>query len=907
MDQHSGGSSVTTGPPGGGRQGQGGHEAPDHRYKWIALSNTTLGIFMATLDSSIVIISLPAIFRGIHLNPLVPANIGYLLWMLMGYLVVTAVLVVTLGRIGDIFGRVRMYNLGFAIFTVASAGLSLTPWHGQAGAMWLIIGRVIQGVGGALLMANSTAILTDAFPVEERGMAMGINMIAGILGSFIGLLVGGLLADVQWRAVFWINVPFGVFGTIWAYSRLRDMGTRTSSTIDWWGNLTFGAGLVAVLIGMTYGLLPYGGHNMGWTSPMVLSLIIGGIVVLGIFVWVERTVARPMFELSLFRIRAFTAGNVAGLLSSIGRGGLMFMVVIWLQGIWLPLHGYSFAQTPLWAGIYMLPTTAGFLVAGPLSGWLSDRYGARPFATGGMIVAGISFGLLITLPANFSYMSFGLLLFLNGIGFGLFAAPNTTGIMNSVPARQRGAASGMRATFQNSGMLLSIGLFFSLMIVGLASALPHTMSAGLIGQGVPAPLAERISHLPPVGSLFAAFLGYNPMKNLLGPVLHTLPAARASYVTGKKFFPQLISRPFMHGLRIVFGAAVVMSLISAAASWLRGTKYVHDDAATGAEPSGALEALGAGNADGLVALDSALEALHPAGQGAKALRAQGRVELGATEDAHRRARHPALENAHPAPENGHPVSGNGRSSVEGRLDSPWAGAAVGSDLPEAAGNLRGKVGTALLAFSAAQSAIPRLRAALAAGRAPHPADLDALTKAPWALSDAAECLGIDPETSTLVDLEARLAAWEHSVDGRRALGRLAGAAGPPVAAADLASIRAEAAQLAVAPSWSASEQARADLLMRLVDLSEMATNHGDDERIIARDAELRTGLGSAAAAVVLAAARGRLILPAEPVGTSETRAEGRGLGLGFSLEEATEAQHGVALGSRGEAHIQSRS
>jgi MFS family permease len=548
------------------------------RYKWMALSNTTLGIFMATLDSSIVIISLPAIFRGIKLNPLLPSNISYLLWMLMGYLVVTAVLVVTFGRIGDIFGRVRMYNLGFAIFTVASAALSLTPWTGSAGAMWLIVGRVIQGVGGALLMANSTAILIDAFPVEERGMAMGINMIAAILGSFIGLVVGGVLADVHWRLVFWVNVPFGVFGTIWAYAKLRELGVRTAAHIDWWGNLTFAAGLIMVLVGITYGIQPYGTHTMGWTSPFVLTLILGGIALLVAFGWVERRVEEPMFNLQLFQIRAFTAGNAAGLLSSIARGGLQFMLVIWLQGIWLPLHGYSFERTPLWAGIYMLPITAGFLIAGPASGWLSDHFGARPFATGGMALAAVTFGLLLLLPANFVYLPFALILFLNGIGFGLFAAPNTTGIMNAVPARDRGTSSGMRATFQNSGMLLSIGMFFSLMIAGLASSLPHTMSSGLTAQGVPAGVAHKLAGLPPVGSLFAAFLGYNPIKTLMPPqVLHALPVARAHYLTGKTFFPQLISGPFVNGLRIVFTASLVMSLIAAAASWMRGAKYVHTD------------------------------------------------------------------------------------------------------------------------------------------------------------------------------------------------------------------------------------------------------------------------------------------------------------------------------------------
>src|SRR5438270_3048043 len=421
----------------------------DDRYKWTALSNTTLGIFMATLDASIVLIALPAIFRGIGLNPLHPSNIGYLLWMLMGYLVVTAVLVVTFGRLGDMFGRVRMYNAGFAVFSVASLALSLCPWRGPSGAMWLIGFRIVQGIGGALLMANSTAILTDAFPVEERGLAMGVNMIAAIAGSFFGLVLGGVLADINWRAVFWINVPIGAFGTIWAYRKLREVGAQRRSRIDWWGNITFGAGLVMILIGLTYGLLPHGGQSMGWTGPWVLFELIGGVALLVAFVIIERRVPDPMFRLDLFRIRAFTAGNAAGLLSSIGRGGLQFMLIIWLQGIWLPLHGYSFERTPLWAGIYMLPLTVGFLVSGPLSGWLSDRFGARAFATGGMVLAAASFGLLKVLPVNFAYPDFMALLLLNGIRSGLLAAPNTTATMNAVPAPQRRPASGMRATFPN--------------------------------------------------------------------------------------------------------------------------------------------------------------------------------------------------------------------------------------------------------------------------------------------------------------------------------------------------------------------------------------------------------------------------------------------------------------------------
>jgi MFS family permease len=547
------------------------------RYKWTALSNTTLGIFMATLDSSIVIISLPAIFRGIKLDPLATGNVGYLLWMLMGYLVVTAVLVVTFGRLGDIFGRVKMYNLGFAAFTVASIGLSLTPGVGAQAAMELIILRVLQGIGGALLMANSAAILTDAFPPEELGKAMGISMIAAIAGSFIGLVLGGVLADINWRLVFWVNVPFGLFGTVWAYLKLREVGARTAARVDWWGNLTFGAGLIMVLIGITYAVMPYRRHTMAWGRPFVLDMLIGGVAMLVVFAHIERRVPHPMFDISLFRIREFTAGNVAGLLSAIGRGGLQFMLIIWLQGIWLPRHGYAFERTPLWAGIYMLPITVGFLIAGPLSGWLSDRYGARPFATGGMLLGSLTFGLLMLLPANFSYPSFAVLLLVNGIGFGLFTAPNTASIMGSVPADQRGASSGMRATFMNSGMVLSIGLFFSLMVVGLAAVLPHTMYNGLVAQGVPADTASRVAHIPPVGSLFAAFLGYNPMKTLLGAkLLASLPAGKAAYLTGRQFFPALISGPFIHGLRIAFSASLVMGLIAAAASWLRGSRETEE-------------------------------------------------------------------------------------------------------------------------------------------------------------------------------------------------------------------------------------------------------------------------------------------------------------------------------------------
>ena len=545
-------------------------------YKWIVLSNTTLGVLMATINGSILLIALPDIFRGVGINPLEPGNTSLLLWLIMGYLVVTAVLVVTFGRLGDMFGRVKMYNAGFAVFSVFSVLLSVTWMHGTAGVLWLIVMRILQGVGGAMLMANSNAIITDAFPVEQRGLALGLNQVAGIAGSFLGLIIGGVLGPIDWRLVFLVSVPVGLFGTVWAYLKLHDTGVRQPAKSDWWGNLTFAVGLIAVLVGITYGIQPYAGHTMGWTNPVVLAAMGGGVLVLAIFCVVEAKVAEPMFELSLFRIRAFTAGNVASLLAGLGRGGLMFILIIWLQGIWLPQHGYSFASTPLWAGIYMLPLTVGFLVVGPVSGWLSDRFGARSFATGGMVIAAVSFGWLALLPVNFSYWEFAVVLLLNGMGIGLFASPNRASIMNSLPPNRRGVGAGMSTTFQNAAMVLSIGIFFSLMISGLAQSLPQTMSAGLIAQGVPAADAMRVAALPPVAVLFASLLGYNPIQSLLGPaVLHQLPAGHAAYLTGRGFFPALISGPFSDGLTVAFGFAIAACIVAAIASWLRGGKYVY--------------------------------------------------------------------------------------------------------------------------------------------------------------------------------------------------------------------------------------------------------------------------------------------------------------------------------------------
>jgi MFS family permease len=532
---------------------------------------------MATINSSIVIIAMPAIFRGIHLDPLRPANIGYLLWMIMGFMVVSAVLVVTLGRLGDMYGRVKIYNAGFVVFSLASIALALDPLQQSQGALWLIIWRVVQGVGAAMLMANSTAILTDAFPAGQRGLALGINSVAAIGGSFIGFIVGGLLADVSWRSIFLVSVIFGVLGTVWAYLSLREIGSRKPARIDWWGNVTFAIGLTVLLAAVTYGIQPYGGHPEGWTNPVVLGGLAVGVLLLAAFCVIETRVADPMFHLGLYKIRAFAAGNLANLLQAVARGGLTFMLIIWLQGIWLPLHGYSYEETPLWAAIYMVPLTVGFLIAGPVCGYLSDRFGARLYATGGLVLVGLSFAGLLVLPIDFVYWQFALILFVSGIGSGMFTAPNTSGVMNAVPADQRGQAAGMRSTLQNSGMALSIGVFFSLLITGLAEHLPHSLYTGLTGQHVPSGVAAQVAGLPPVGSLFAAFLGYNPIAHLLGPTVHQVPAASAQTLTGKEFFPHLVSGPFHSGLVVVFSMSIALCVISAVASGMRGGKYVHTD------------------------------------------------------------------------------------------------------------------------------------------------------------------------------------------------------------------------------------------------------------------------------------------------------------------------------------------
>jgi MFS family permease len=540
-------------------------------YKWIALSNVTLGVLLATIDLSITIIAMPDIFRGIHLDPLVASNSFYLLWMILGYMVVSSVLIVGLGRLGDMYGRVRIYNLGFVIYTVASLFLGIDWMTGRDGAIYLVAFRIVQGIGGACLLANAAAIITDAFPANQRGTALGINNIVGVSGMFIGLVLGGVLAPIDWRLVFYVSVPVGIAGTVWGYLKLEERSEPRRRPVDWLGNATFALGLILMMISVTYGIRPYGGSQTGWGSPRVLALLASGVACLVAFVVIETRVADPMFRLGLFKIRAFTFGSIATFLSAVARGGLMFMLIIWLQGIWLPQHGFNFSDTPLWAGIYMLPLTAGMLLAGPTSGFLSDHFGARPFATAGMIGTALSFVVLWLLPTSFHYVDFALALFMMGVSMGLFASPNRAAVMNSLPRAHRGAGGGMNQTFQNSAQVISIGIFFTLMILGLGATLPHTLRSGLEAHGVSAATANSVARLPTVSVLFAAFLGYNPVQHLVGAkALAGVSAHNQALLTGHTFFSQLISGPFRSGLHEAFAFAIAACLIGALASLMRG-------------------------------------------------------------------------------------------------------------------------------------------------------------------------------------------------------------------------------------------------------------------------------------------------------------------------------------------------
>jgi MFS family permease len=561
-------------------------------YKWVVLINTTIGMLMASINQTIVLISLPAIFSGLHVDPLAPGQSNLLLWMLMGYSAVTTVLLVTFGRIADIFGRVRIYNLGFVVFTIGSLLCVLTPSVGTTGAVELIAFRMLQGVGGACLFANSIALLTDAFPATQRGFSLGINQIAFIGGNVIGVVVGGLLASINWRLDFLISVPVGVVGTVWAFVALHEIGKRRPQSIDWLGNVTFAGGLLALMFGLTEALTPYGNQAMGWSNPVVILALGAGVVLLATFVGVEVRVKHPMLDLALFRIRSFLFGNVAAFLFSLARGGLQFMFIIWLQGIWLPLHGVAYADTPLHAGIDTMPLMLGFVVCGPVGGWLSDRYGARILATGGILITAVGAALLITLPPNFNLALFAAYLALMGAGMGFFSAPNTSQIMGSVPADQRGAAAGVRSMVLNAGMTASQAIFFTIVIVSLSHNLGPALESGATQAGLPAAIAHGIGSLPPGAAIFAAMLGYDPISHLIpASTLAQLSPAIAARVTDPHFFAGLLAQPFVSGIRVALFVCVAMCVLAGVISALRepsrrrsATHVAPKDVAVAGEP-----------------------------------------------------------------------------------------------------------------------------------------------------------------------------------------------------------------------------------------------------------------------------------------------------------------------------------
>ena len=469
-------------------------------YKYVVLTNTTIGVFMAVLDSNIVLISLPTIIRDL---PDTTTFDG--LWVIMGYTLITATLLLTFGRLSDLFGRVRLYNIGFAIFTLGSGLCSIAP-----NGISLVLFRLAQGTGGALIFANNAAILTDAFPVTERGRAIGINQIAGTAGSVLGLVAGGVLtAFLGWRSIFWINLPVGVFGTAWAYTRLKEIGVRTKGEkLDPVGNGLFAIGLSLFLLGLTLGALT------GW-SVTYEGVMAAGLLSLLLFVHVERRVKYPMMDLSLFKIRDFSSGIFSNLLASVSRGAVSLVLVFYFQG--------ALGLDALTAGLFLIPFSIAFVMFGPLSGFLSDKYGARNFSTAGLLISSLAFFWFSIFPFGASYSLLVLPMILAGAGAGIFVAPNAASIMNAAPVTRRGIASGMSSTLVNTGFLLSLGMAFAIMAASVPISTLQAIFAGMQVQLDPRKLDLFI------GSMREIFL-------LMG--IFSLVAAVPSSLRGAKRAPQ---------------------------------------------------------------------------------------------------------------------------------------------------------------------------------------------------------------------------------------------------------------------------------------------------------------------------------------------------------------------------------
>lgn len=412
-------------------------------YKWIALGNTTLGTLIASLDANIIFIALPTIASELG------TSLFTMVWIIIGYSVVTASILLNFGRLADIFGRVKLYTLGFIIFTFGS-GLCSISQSGEA----LVVFRIVQAVGAAFLFSNSVAILTDSFPSNERGKALGINQIAIVLGSILGLVLGGFLTSyLGWRSIFWINIPIGIIGVVLSYKYLKELGSIIKEKIDWLGNISFAGGLFFILAGMTL-------SSFGIISNIfiIFLLIFGGIALIIIFAFIEKFISKqyPMFHFSLFKIKSFLGGNIAILLNSIARGNFIFLISIYLQGAFLNL-------TPVETGIYLIPVSAALAIFGPLSGWLSDRYGSRFFSALGLFISGIGFLSLTQLQIKTNFTELLLPFILLGAGMGIFTSPNRASIMNSVPPSRRGVSGSTGTTLFYVGRSLSVGISFLIM------------------------------------------------------------------------------------------------------------------------------------------------------------------------------------------------------------------------------------------------------------------------------------------------------------------------------------------------------------------------------------------------------------------------------------------------------------
>ncbi|GGP19416.1 MFS transporter [Thermocladium modestius] len=535
------------------------------------LLNTFLGSFVAAMNISMLIIALPAIFDGIRVYPLSPLGFTSMIWLIVSYPLALAVAIPISGRLSDMYGRGKLFTIGFLVFTLSSLLLGLAQGSGEAAAAELIVFRIMQGAGGSFMFSNSPALIMDVYPPRDRGFALGIIGISFSAGSVIGLLVGGGLAVINWRLVFLINAVVGSIGTYWSYKVVYKLSPGSSSVkVDWGGAVLLAAALVSVLTALNLGMLPYGDQPLGWGNPLVWTLLAVGAALLALLVQVERRIKEPMLRLDLFKIRQFTFGVMSAFFLFLAQGANIFVLSILLQALYLPMHGVPYSETPLLAGIYLIPNSVANALFAPIGGRLVNRLGARLVSTAGAVIAATSFELLALLPIDFNYAVFAAILFMMGAGFGLFMSPNQVSILTPVPPKDRSAASGMRASMQNVGSLTSIVVFLSLIIIGTYSTLSAALMNALVKAGLQAATAGQLSSIPPAIALFAAFLGYDPISTLASLTHTSIPPQLLAELTKPSFFPTAIAPATINGFHYAYHVAALMAFTAAVLSLLRG-------------------------------------------------------------------------------------------------------------------------------------------------------------------------------------------------------------------------------------------------------------------------------------------------------------------------------------------------